>query len=121
MDKNGMAGVAGPQKAFNINRCDKKIMPIHPSKSPANPKHCRTFRKALAVAWCAFTFIQCSDHYGLESGTWNGEKPKATYQGEAKVNGKKPGKRFRLPYASGVVGNDKAFIKPEPTSQPVVE
>lgn len=70
-------------------------------------------RSFVAIVWCAFTFIQCSDHYGLESGTWNGEKPKATYHGAAKINGKKPEKRFRLPYASGIVGNDKAFIKPK--------
>lgn len=71
----------------------------------------RAAKHAAAIVWCAFTFIQCSDHYGLASGTWKGERPKATYQGAAKINGKKPGKRFRLPYASGIVGNDKAFIK----------
>lgn len=88
--------------------------PFPTQKVPRKPSKPGKGSNLLMVVWCAFTFIQCSDHYGLESGTWNGEKPKATYQGAAKVNGQTPGKQFRLPYASGVVGNDKAFIKPRP-------
>jgi hypothetical protein len=63
------------------------------------------------TALCAFTFIQCSDHYSLASGTWNGETPKASYQGQARINGKAVKRHFRFGYASGIVGNDKAFIK----------
>ena len=66
----------------------------------------------MGIAFCAFTFIQCSDHYSLNSGTWNGEKPKGTYQGHVTINGKTPNKNFKFNYASGVVGNNKAFIKP---------
>ena len=69
--------------------------PLPPQKAPRKASKLAKGSHLLAIVWCAFTFIQCS------------------YKGEAKINGKKPGKVFRVPYASRVVGNDKAFIEPK--------
>jgi hypothetical protein len=70
------------------------------------------WKKIVSIAFCAFTFIQCSDHYTLQSGTF-GNVPKPVYSGvrDVKINGKHPHKTFNLGYARGTVGNDKAFIE----------